>query len=105
MKQTIRSWFLVIALFLPGMVGLGSTVATNAGCTHQEAKAVVSDALDAAQIACIIASQFTDESAVMEACAIERRLAPLVQVLMAQKAQAKKAAACMPEDAGKTDAK
>lgn len=102
MNQSIKSAMLVVAMFLPGTVAAGSAAAVQVGCTP-EARSAVKDVLDAAQLACIVATQFTDQEEVMEACAIERRLSPLVEPLLAQKKAAKRAAACAP-DAGSSDA-
>ena len=54
-------------------------------------------ALRAADIACILASALTDSDAVMQACAIERELRPVVDQLLAQKRAAQRAAACSPD--------
>lgn len=101
-SQAVRSVFVSLALSFPLLVGAGSWAGSQVGCTP-EARHAVREALDLAQIACIFASQFTDEEAVMEACRIQRELRPLVTPLLSQKRAAQKAAACAP-DAGAQDA-
>jgi hypothetical protein len=63
------------------------------GCAWWDAhgKTVETVALDAASIACIEASAFTDAPAVVDACKIDKTLTPLVEQLIAQKMAAKKA--------------
>ena len=76
---------------------------TLSGCTpgaQAEAKTIVSEVLSVSAIACIFASQLTDSPAVMQACAIDSRFAPLVQQLIAQREGAKKAGVTWSADAG-----
>ncbi len=97
----LKNALFIGAMFLPGTVGVGSTVASNAGCTQQEAKTVEKDALTFSEIACVIASAFTDAQAVATACNIDAKLVPLLEPLLSQKAVAKRAGACAPaRDAG-----
>ncbi len=99
-SENVRGVFFALAIFLPGTVGVGSTIAAESGCTPQDAK-TVRDVLTVTQLACVIASQFTDAEVVMQACQIEERLRPAIMPLLAQKAQAQKMANCRQEqDAG-----
>jgi len=59
------------------------------GCSAANQR-TANGALDVAQLACIFASELTDENAVAEACAIERELAPVVRRLIAQREGAKR---------------
>jgi hypothetical protein len=81
---------------LAGIILLGS-VASCTLLTRDNAQ----KALRVADIACIIASAFTDSESVMNACQIERELRPIVEQLLAQKRAAQRASACGPQgDAG-----
>jgi len=100
MNQSFRSGLIAIGLLFPGVVGLGSHAAYAMGCTpaqQQEVKVVTQDVLTASEIACILASEFTDAPAVVVACKIDQRLLPLVEPLVEQKKAAKRAAACAPD--------
>jgi hypothetical protein len=63
------------------------------GCTPGQ-RQTAKDALQLTELACVLASQFTDAPAVMTACQIDKALSPVVEQLLVQKAQAKRAALC-----------
>ncbi len=60
-------------------------------CCSAANRRTANGALDVAQLACIFASELTDENAVAEACAIERELAPVIRKLIAQREAARRA--------------
>lgn len=101
MNQMLKNALFVGAMFFPGTVGVGSSVAATAGCTQQEAKTVTRDFLTLSELACITASALTDAPAVATACKIDSKLVPALEPLLAQKAAAKRAGACSTaQDAG-----
>ncbi len=55
------------------------------GCSAAQNHVVAQDVLTASQILCVLASNFTDDAAVAEACAIDKVLVPLVRPFLAQK--------------------
>lgn len=103
-SENLKGTVMALAILLPGTVATGSGVASQAGCTPQEARSAVKDALTVTQLACIVASQFTDDESVMKACEIEDKLRPIVSELMGQKRAAAKAAACAPDAGPEADA-
>jgi hypothetical protein len=83
-----------------------STVLTVAaslgGCAWWTAngKSVVQGGLEAAQIACVLSSEFTSAPEIVTACQIDKALTPFVEQLLAQKAVQKARASMHPADAG-----
>ncbi len=59
---------------------------TIASCSATQNKAVAQDALTASQMLCVLASSFTDDAAIAEACAIDKALVPLVRPVLAARA-------------------
>lgn len=57
-------------------------------CSCASAGKIVKTGLDAAQIACVVASTLTDEAAILDACKIEKELAPVVRELVSSRAMA-----------------
>ena len=78
----LAAFGLALVILLPFALCLGCSAAT---------RRAANGALDVAQLACIFASELTDESAVAEACGIERELSPVIRRLIAQREAAKRA--------------
>ncbi len=77
LKETLIAAFLllVIAAFINYVTG----------CSAAQNHVVAQDALNASQILCVLASNFVEDDAVAEACAIDKVLVPLVRPFLAQK--------------------
>ncbi len=54
------------------------------GCSAAQNHVIAQDALTASQILCVLASNFTDDAAVAQACAIDKALVPLVRPFLLQ---------------------
>ena len=86
----------IVKRLLPILAALGLALvilppfALGLGCSAANRR-TANGVLDVAQLACIFASELTDESAVAEACAVERELSPVIRRLIAQREAAKRA--------------
>lgn len=61
---------------------LGLVLIMAAVCACIPAKVAGQAALSTAQVLCVLASELTDQGAVLEACKIEQTLAPVVSQLL-----------------------
>jgi hypothetical protein len=77
----IRQFVAVTLAVLAALFVFGHCTA----CSGAQAKPIAQDVLSATQVLCVLASNFTDDKTIAEACQIDQALIPLIRPLISAK--------------------